>query len=95
MCNIISLVLICGVLQCVSRVSEKLESSGVAAPNTGRAVKAMFISLVEGHYLQRVRPPNPEVMVTSHGSEEMGGVVTMPVFARFDLPPAVDGRTCV
>ena len=72
-------------------MAERLERAGVAQPDIGKVVKSKFVSLVEGHYLQRVKPPNPEVILASHGDQEMGGVVMIPAFSRFDLPPALNG----
>ena len=71
---------------------EKLENAGKAPPNIGKVVKTKFISLVQGRYLQRVKPPSSEVTVASHGDQEMGGVITMPAFERFELPPAINGE---
>ena len=82
--------------QCIQRVSERLEeslsSSGHDCSNVGRVVKEQFVGLVEGHFLQRVIPPNPELGLVQHGSQEVGGVVSMPLTRKFELPSNVAGK---
>lgn len=58
----------------------------------GSVVKEKFIALVEGHFLERVKPLNQPIVVGVHGAEEVGGVTRMALDLRFDLPPSVDGK---
>ena len=69
-----------------------MKNAGVIQQDYEGLVKLTFVSLVEGHYLQRIPPPTPSMMLVSHGDKMMGGVVTMPVSARFELPPSLDGK---
>ena len=73
-------------------MSERLKNAGVTHQDYGGLVKSTFVSLVEGHYLQRIPLPTPNVTLISHGDQKMGGVVTMPVSSRFELPPELDGE---
>lgn len=83
----------CLSMQCINRVAERLEQCLGATPaDVSKVIKSKFVSMVERHYLQRVKPPAIEVTLASHGAEEMGGVVTMPVFGRYDLPVTLNGR---
>ena len=83
-------------MQCINRVAENLEQSVGAAPaDVSKVIKSKFVSMVERCYLQRVKPPDSEVMLTSHGAQEMGGVVKMPVFGKFELPSALNGRNVI
>ena len=81
--------------QGIQRVSERLEdslaSSGLDVSNVGKIVKQQFIALVEGQFVQRVSPCNPEVELLQHGTQEVGGVVTMTVENKFVLPSNVEG----
>ena len=80
-------------MQCINRVAEKLEQTVGAVPaDVSKSIKSKFVSMVERHYLQRVRPPGTEVTLASHGAQEMGGVVQMPVFGKFELPSTVNGN---
>lgn len=80
-------------MQCINRVAERLEQCIGATPaDVSKVIKSKFVSMVEKHYLQRVKPPTEEVTLASHGTAEMGGVVTMPVFGKFDLPLTLNGK---
>lgn len=80
-------------MQCINRVAERLEQCLGATPaDVSKVIKSKFVSMVERHYLQRVKPPAVEETLASHGAQEMGGVVTMPVFGKYDLPLTLDGR---
>lgn len=65
---------------------------GAAPADVGKLIKSKFVSMVERHYVQRVKPPSIEVTVASHGDQKLGGVVTMPVFGKFDLPLTLNGK---
>ena len=71
------------------------QSVGATPEDISKSIKSKFVSMVERHYLQRVKQPHSEVTVASHGAQEMGGVVKMPVFGRFDLPATLNGRDIV
>lgn len=85
--------LIISIIQCVQRVSERVEEAQVVeATRISDIVKEKFVDLVEGHFLQRVKPLNQPIVVTAHGVEEVGGITRMALDVRFDLPPAIDGE---
>lgn len=77
--------------QCIRRVSEHLEDAGVEHADIGQVVKQQFVALVEDHFLQRVRPPSGELLTIAHGSQDVGGVSTIEVYRRFELPPSTEG----
>ena len=74
------------------RLEESLTNSGNDCSNVGHVIKEQFVSLVEGHFLQRVVPPNPELGLVQHGAQEVGGVVSMPLTRKFELPANVAGK---
>ena len=75
----------------MNRVAERLEQSVGAAPvEVSKRIKSKFVSMVEQRYLQRVKPPTTEMSLVSHSDQEMGGVVKMPVFGRFELPSTLN-----
>ncbi len=65
---------------------------GLDRPNIGQDVKEVFVEMVDAHYLQRVHPPNQELVAISLSVHD--GASTIPVFNPFELPPSVDG-VCV
>ncbi len=73
------------------RLEESLANSGHEVSSVGKIVKQQFIALVEGQFVQRVSPCNPEVGVAQHGAPEMGGVKTMTLENRFVLPSNIEG----
>ena len=77
--------------QCIRRVSEHLEDAGVEHADIGQVVKQQFVALVEDHFLQRVRLPSGELLTIAHGSQDVGGVSTIEVYRRFELPPSTEG----
>ena len=78
--------------QCVQQVAERVEEADVIeSSRIGDVVKEKFISLVEGRFLQRVKPIDHPLVVATHGAEEAGGITKMSLNLKFDLPPAVDG----
>ena len=78
--------------QCVQQVAERVEEADVIeSSRIGNVVKEKFISLVEGRFLQRVKPIDHPLVVATHGAEEAGGITKMSLNLKFDLPPAVDG----
>lgn len=79
-------------VQVIQRVAERLEDAGVQHANIGQIVKKQFAALVEGHYLQRVRPPHCELMNISHGDQRTDGVSNVPVHRRFELPLLHEGE---
>ena len=87
------------ILSCVQSIqrvaergAERLDGMDVQLTDIGQTVKDQFVALVEGHYLQRVRPPNPELVTISHSEE--AGVSTIPVYRQFELPASING-VCV
>lgn len=74
--------------QCINRVAERLEQSVGATPvEVSKLIKSKFVSMVEQHYLQRIKPPVTE---TALNDDECGGVVKMPVFGKFELPSTLN-----
>lgn len=81
-------------LQCIQRVSEQIEEANVVETSKiGELVKEKFVALVEGRFLQRVKPFNQPLVVATHGEEDAGGVTMMALDLRFDLPPSIDGES--
>ena len=77
-------------------MAERLEQSFGAVPaEVSQLIKSKFVSMVERRYLQRVKPPANEMGVVFHGDDEMGGVVKMPVFGKFELPSTLSGKLCI
>ena len=72
------------------------EAQVVETSRISDIVKEKFVDLVEGHFLQRVKPLNQSIVVAAHGAEEAGGITKMALDVRFDLPSAIDGKckTC-
>ena len=66
------------------------EANVVEVSKIGENVKEKFIELVEGHFLQRVKPLDQPLVLVAHGAEEVGGITKMVLNVRFDLPPAVE-----
>lgn len=76
----------------MQQVAERVEEADVIeSSRIGDVVKEKFISLVEGRFLQRVKPIDHPLVVATHGAEEAGGITKMSLNLKFDLPPAVDG----
>ncbi len=59
----------------------------------GELVKEKFVALVEGRFLQRVKPLNQPLVIATHGEEDAGGVTKIALDLRFDLPPSIDGES--
>ena len=76
-------------LQCLCRVSERLEEAGVQNARMEDIVLEQFLALAEGHYVQRVEPPNTELVTISYLDQRARGGSTVRVRQRFELPPAV------
>ena len=75
----------------MQRVSERVEEVNVVeSSKIGDIVKEKFVALVEGHFIQRVKPLNQPIVIATHGEEEVGGVTKMSLNLKFDLPPSVD-----
>ena len=55
----------------------------------GEIIKQQFKSLVEDHFLQRVKPLNPELAGTVEGQSTSGDLAASD---RFELPPQIDGK---
>ena len=53
------------------------------------------MALVKGHFLQRVKHPTPELLTVSHGDQQVGGVSTIEMHRRFELPPSTEGNILV
>ena len=78
----------------MQRVSEGVEEANVVElSKISDIVKEKFVALVEGHFLQRVKPIDQPIIVASHGAEEAGGITKMALDLRFDLPPSIDGMS--
>jgi DNA-directed RNA polymerase III subunit RPC3 len=74
--------------QCINRVAERLEQSvGTGPAAVSKLIKTKFVSMVERHYLCRVKPPATEATLDSQSKEE--GV---PVFGKFELPSSLSGK---
>ena len=78
----------------MQRVAERVEEANIIeASKIGDVVKEKFVALVEGHFLERAKPFDQPLVVAAHGAEEAGGITTMALNLRFDLPPAVNGKS--
>ena len=77
----------------MNRVAERLEERvGTAPDEVSKVIRTKFVSMVEGHYLVRVKPPATEMTLPSPGNEEgMGGGEKMPLFGKFELPTSLTG----
>ena len=81
-------------MQCINRVAERLEESVGATPaQVSKAIKTKFVSMVEQHYLIRVKPPTPESTLDPHREREAGegGGGGGGVFGKFELPSTLSG----
>lgn len=77
----------------MERVSERIEEADVLeASKICKLVKEKFVALVEGRFLQRVKPLNQPLVIATHCDHDAGGVTRMALDLRFDLPPNVDGE---
>ena len=73
--------------QCINRVAEKLEKSvGVTPVEVSKLIKSKFVSMIELHYLQRIKPPLTETSLSDDDCNNTTGSVKTPVFGRFELP---------
>ena len=70
-------------------MSERLEAAGVQNARMEDIVQEQFLALAEGHFVQRVEPPNTELVTISYLDQRARGGSTVRVRQRFELPPAV------
>lgn len=80
-------------VKCLNRVAERLEETVGAAPvEVSKVIKTKFVSMVEGHYLIRVKPPASEATLQNQSSGERAGEgANLPIFGEFELPPSLNG----
>lgn len=80
-------------------MAERLEETVGAAPaEVSKVIKTKFVSMVERHYLVRVKPPASETALESPGIGETVARVgsgpvtsTLPLFGMFELPSSLNG----